>query len=307
MDWDAALAAFATYLEVERATRRARSRSTCATSPRCASTCAREARQGRAAREAVGDRGPQSARRAVRRQRRRRRSAASCRACARSAGSSSSAACSPATRPPRSAARRSRRACRARSMSTTRSGWSRRRPTTGRTIAPHAVGRRGGAPRAAAAARSRRCSSCSTATGLRVSEACALDITDIDRDRYGAPIVLVRRGKGGKSREVPLGGAADRALDAYLAGAPRARRRRRPALFVNAQRRAPDAALGAAHGQALDDRRRRPRGRDAARRCATRSRPTCSTRASTCARSRSCSATRACRRRRSTPRSRSTT
>ncbi len=70
-------------------------------------------------------------------------------------------------------------------------------------------------------------------TGLRVSEACGLDTTDIDRDRYGVPIVLVRRGKGGKSREVPLGGAADRALAAYLPA-------RRPlgahgnALFVNA-------------------------------------------------------------------------
>jgi integrase/recombinase XerC len=53
-------------------------------------------------------------------------------------------------------------------------------------------------------------------TGLRVSEACALDTTDVDRDRYGVPIVLVRRGKGGKSREVPVGGAADRALAAYL-------------------------------------------------------------------------------------------
>ena len=45
-------------------------------------------------------------------------------------------------------------------------------------------------------------------TGLRVSEACALDTTDVDRDRYGTPIVLVRHGKGNKSREVPLGGAA---------------------------------------------------------------------------------------------------
>jgi integrase/recombinase XerC len=71
-------------------------------------------------------------------------------------------------------------------------------------------------------------------TGLRVSEACGLDTTDIDRERYGVPpdragpekqqaedrarvaIVLVRHGKGGKSREVPLGGAADRALAAYL-------------------------------------------------------------------------------------------
>ena len=53
-------------------------------------------------------------------------------------------------------------------------------------------------------------------TGLRVSEACNLDITDIDRDRYGVPMVLVRRGKGGKSRQVPVGGSADRALAAYL-------------------------------------------------------------------------------------------
>jgi integrase/recombinase XerC len=53
-------------------------------------------------------------------------------------------------------------------------------------------------------------------TGLRVSEACALDVGDIDRGRYGTPMLLVRRGKGNKSREVPVGGAADRALLAYL-------------------------------------------------------------------------------------------
>jgi integrase/recombinase XerC len=71
-------------------------------------------------------------------------------------------------------------------------------------------------------------------TGLRVSEACALDTTDIDRDRYGVPLVLVRRGKGGKSREVPLGGAADRALTAYLP-ARRELRAIGTALFVNAR------------------------------------------------------------------------
>jgi integrase/recombinase XerC len=76
-------------------------------------------------------------------------------------------------------------------------------------------------------------------TGLRVSEACALDTTDVDRGRYGVPIVLVRRGKGGKSREVPLGGAADRALAEYLParkslGAPEGPQGRAAALFVNA-------------------------------------------------------------------------
>ncbi len=53
-------------------------------------------------------------------------------------------------------------------------------------------------------------------TGLRVSEACGLDTGDLDRARYGTPMILVRHGKGGKSRQVPLGGAADRALLAYL-------------------------------------------------------------------------------------------
>ena len=70
-------------------------------------------------------------------------------------------------------------------------------------------------------------------TGLRVSEACGLDVSDVDRDRYGVPILLVRHGKGGKSREVPLGGAADRALVAYLP-ARRALAAQGPALFVNA-------------------------------------------------------------------------
>jgi integrase/recombinase XerC len=72
------------------------------------------------------------------------------------------------------------------------------------------------------------------ATGLRVSEACGLDITDLDTGRYATPIVLVRHGKGNKSREVPLVDQAYAALKNYLAvraalGATGA------ALFVNAQ------------------------------------------------------------------------
>jgi integrase/recombinase XerC len=56
------------------------------------------------------------------------------------------------------------------------------------------------------------------ASGLRVSECCALDMDDIDRDRYGdGCLVQVRRGKGDKERLVPLGGAALRAVDEYLA------------------------------------------------------------------------------------------
>ena len=70
-------------------------------------------------------------------------------------------------------------------------------------------------------------------TGLRVSEACALDLDDIDRERYGVPMLLVRHGKGNKSRQVPVGGAADRALLAYLP-ARRQLAATGDALFVNA-------------------------------------------------------------------------
>jgi len=80
--------------------------------------------------------------------------------------------------------------------------------------------------------------------GLRVSECCALDLHDVDRERYGGRRVIphdpvsdpggdrsgggdgcllaVRRGKGGKDRLVPLGKTALAALDRYLAdGRPR--------------------------------------------------------------------------------------
>jgi integrase/recombinase XerC len=52
-------------------------------------------------------------------------------------------------------------------------------------------------------------------TGLRVGEAVALDVADVERDT-----VRVRRGKGGKERVVPLGGKAREALDDWLAVRP---------------------------------------------------------------------------------------
>ena len=57
--------------------------------------------------------------------------------------------------------------------------------------------------------------------GVRVSELCGLDVGDIDRDRRTARVL----GKGAKERVVPFGGAAARALDAYLV-------RGRPALLA---------------------------------------------------------------------------
>jgi integrase/recombinase XerC len=68
--------------------------------------------------------------------------------------------------------------------------------------------------------------------GLRVSEAAALELADLDRDRYGTLLVHVRRGKGGKSRTVPLGAKAEEALDAWIAA--RAALAREPqALFIS--------------------------------------------------------------------------
>src|SRR5262249_41669971 len=56
--------------------------------------------------------------------------------------------------------------------------------------------------------------------GLRVGEAAALRVGDLDlRDRSG--VVRVREGKGRKQREVPLNAGARRALKLYLAGRDR--------------------------------------------------------------------------------------
>jgi integrase/recombinase XerC len=51
--------------------------------------------------------------------------------------------------------------------------------------------------------------------GLRISEACNLDVGDVTPDGAGAR-VSVRQGKGRKDRIVPLGSKASRAIEAYL-------------------------------------------------------------------------------------------
>jgi integrase/recombinase XerC len=86
--------------------------------------------------------------------------------------------------------------------------------------------------------------------GLRVSEACNLDVGDVETDGSGA-MVRVRQGKGRKDRIVPIGSKAQQATDAYLqrradrlAGTPAADRH---ALFLSVRgrrlgpRRAPAA------------------------------------------------------------------
>ena len=67
-------------------------------------------------------------------------------------------------------------------------------------------------------------------TGLRVSEVCSLRLEDLElRDHSGR--LRVRRGKGGKYREVPLNAAVRRALQEYLASHPGG-----PWLFFSRQR-----------------------------------------------------------------------
>jgi integrase/recombinase XerC len=52
--------------------------------------------------------------------------------------------------------------------------------------------------------------------GLRVSEACNLDVDDVEREG-GKGAVKVRQGKGRKDRVVPIGAKAGAALDDYMA------------------------------------------------------------------------------------------
>ena len=69
-------------------------------------------------------------------------------------------------------------------------------------------------------------------TGVRVSELCGLDLDDVDRDRRTVRVT----GKGSKERVVPYGGAADRALQAYLV-------RARPVLLARGDDQAGGSAV----------------------------------------------------------------
>jgi integrase/recombinase XerC len=69
-------------------------------------------------------------------------------------------------------------------------------------------------------------------SGLRLSELAALNLTDIDLpDRS----LVVRSGKGGKSRLLPIGGKAIRALENWLAQRLRMAAAAEPALFVSSR------------------------------------------------------------------------
>lgn len=66
--------------------------------------------------------------------------------------------------------------------------------------------------------------------GARISEACGLDVDDVDLEER----VVLLRGKGGRERRVPLGAHAAEAVAAYLVrGRPALVSRATPALFLN--------------------------------------------------------------------------
>jgi integrase/recombinase XerC len=80
-----------------------------------------------------------------------------------------------------------------------------------------------------AAARDRAIVEILYATGIRVSELCAIDVDDIDHERRTVRV----RGKGDKERVVPFGGPAAQALDAWLGTRPElVRAASGPALFL---------------------------------------------------------------------------
>jgi integrase/recombinase XerD len=68
--------------------------------------------------------------------------------------------------------------------------------------------------------------------GARISEACGLDVDDVDLEER----VVLLRGKGSRERRLPLGAHAADAVSAYLVrGRPALMSRSTPALFINAR------------------------------------------------------------------------
>ena len=69
------------------------------------------------------------------------------------------------------------------------------------------------------------------ATGLRVSELCALKLKDIKFENH---LIVIKRGKGGKQRSVPIGDYALEYLKAYIDGARKENKGRdKPFVFLN--------------------------------------------------------------------------
>jgi len=74
--------------------------------------------------------------------------------------------------------------------------------------------------------------------GIRIAEACGLDVADLDLERQTARVL----GKGAKERVVPFGGPAATAVRRYMDAA-------RPALFANAKSAQPALLLGVRGGR----------------------------------------------------------
>ncbi len=126
------------------------------------------------------------------------------------------------------------------------------------------------------------------AAGLRAEELVNLDVASLDPDAEQVRV----EGKGGRTRVVPAGEQAWRALDRYLARGRPALDDRRRAGAVPLQERPAAVDLGRAPAPEAAAAARRAAGRSRRRTpCATRSRPTCWRAAPTCAASRSCSVT----------------
>ena len=122
------------------------------------------------------------------------------------------------------------------------------------------------------------------AAGLRAEEIVGLDLDSVDADGEEVRV----EGKGAKTRVVPAGEHAWRALERYPERAPaRARRRREPRALPFQERPAALDLRRPAPAQA----RRRAGWASRRTRCATPLPPTCSTAGRTCARFRSCWAT----------------